>query len=126
MHSYSITNPPDLTYTIIQEGRFLNKDFQRVQWTKLLYVAINEIRRVYPNEFKEYIRHNCCYDGIPDNGGYHFIEEVGFSMQGFDTKTSFKTIQNIVLKLRCPFKVKFQWRNKEGALHPGEYGIIQY
>ena len=48
----------------------------------------------------------------------------GISVQGVDAHDAWRIAYGLARKLSLPVEMIFEWRDKEGAAHPGEIGNI--
>ena len=121
-NAFSLFNPPDLKHTRLLHVDFLGKRFNKLNWTVLLYSVIIEAKRAFPDSYKDLILHNYV-NGIETENGYHYVEELGISIQSLDSNGTFKTIRNIITKLNSKIYIKFEWMEK--GLNPGLKGVIK-
>jgi hypothetical protein len=59
-----------------------------------------------------------------EDEGYHFMPELGISVQGQDANDSWKGASHLARKLGVPVEIEFLWREKEGAAFPGVTGRL--
>jgi hypothetical protein len=64
------------------------------------------------------------YRGNKSTDGYAPLGNLGFSIQGVTANDALRIVLSIAKKLALPVEVAFDWRLKEGALHPGEAGMV--
>jgi hypothetical protein len=64
--------------------------------------------------------------GDVNERGFHRIRDTAYSVQGMDAKSSWKASLHLAKKTNLDIQVKFQWRDKEGAAHPGEEGLLRW
>lgn len=117
--------PPDLTHAKILGVTFNGKKLGRGQdnWNGLLYEAVSVARdrTASDKEFDEVLVVNHVL-GDKHDEGYRPIAGTGVSVQGQDANGAWRAVSNIAKQLDIDVSVKFAWREKEGAAHPGETG----
>lgn len=124
-------SPPDLTHTEVLKVEFGGKRVVNPNWNKLLKVAheraleetcsFSEIAQATKSNIKR---------GRFDAKGYDPVttgsEIPDFSIQGKNARTAWPDILNLARYLDADVSVRFRWRNKEEAAHPGKEGILQW
>lgn len=58
--------------------------------------------------------------------GFHYLPEADLSIQGLDANLAWDHSLGMARKLGVPIRVKFEWRRKKGAAHPGKLAIIEW
>jgi hypothetical protein len=58
--------------------------------------------------------------------GFKFLPDAGISIQGVDANLAWSHSLRLARKLGIPIKIEFQWRDKEGAAHPGKRGVLEW
>ncbi|MEH2319852.1 T4SS efffector SepA family protein [Nostoc sp.] len=58
------------------------------------------------------------------NSGFHYLPEVNISIQGVDSNLAWRNTLHLMKNLKMPIEIHFEWRDKEGAAHPGEKGLL--
>ncbi|MEH2446177.1 MAG: hypothetical protein V7K18_10430 [Nostoc sp.] len=58
------------------------------------------------------------------NFGFHYLPEVNISVQGVDSNLAWRNTLHLMKNLKMPIEIYFEWRNKEGAVYPGEKGKL--
>ena len=64
--------------------------------------------------------------GCYEENGYKFLPEADLSIQGVDANLACEHSFRLAKAVNVSLKVTFEWRDKEGAAHPGETGIIEW
>ena len=122
---FNPNTPPSLTHTKPLEIMFDGQTFahNETSWNSLLYAAARKAKSAARSaaELKQLVVVNYV-DGRKDNEGYRFLSDVGFSIQGQDANGAWKAVSHIAQKLNCPLRIKFIWRDKDGAAFPGVTG----
>jgi hypothetical protein len=60
------------------------------------------------------------------DSGFHFVPEFGLSIQGVDANKAWEYSLRLAQYLKVPVSVRVEWRNKEGAAHPGEIALLEW
>lgn len=115
-------DPPDLTHTLVTKasvgGRPVEAAWCGVVAAMLIFahqcgLDIETIRRIG--------RLNVV-PGERSDKGFRFVRDAALSVQGQDANDAFQAVVGLARALDVGFEVEFQWRDKEGAAHPGRFG----
>jgi len=122
---FSADSLPDLKHTKLLHAKLNGKPLRKAKWNELLLEAIrlakakartdDELRRLVSVNFVR---------GKKDDDGYHFVPDIGLSVQGQDARSAWKGAYHIAQQLAIPIDVEFQWRVKAGAAFPGVTGRL--
>jgi hypothetical protein len=127
IRAFNPNTPPDLTHTKILGVTFSGKDLGRGEdnWNGLLNAAVRaaKARSKSAAEFKQLMIVNFV-EGEKQNEGYRPLSGTGISVQGQDANGAWRGVCHIAQALQCSVSVKFAWREKEGAAHPGVTGTL--
>ena len=66
---------------------------------------------------------NIC-DGKKQHKGFVFVPAINCSVQNVDANSALRCIAGLAQTNSISVDLTFGWRDKKGALHPGEYGRI--
>jgi len=66
---------------------------------------------------------NIC-DGKKQDKGFVFVPAINCSVQNVDANSALRCIAGLAQTNSISVDLTFGWRDKKGALHPGEYGRI--
>jgi hypothetical protein len=64
--------------------------------------------------------------GRYESEGFKYIPEGDFSIQGVDANWCWTQILELAQRLKVPVQVRFEWRDKAGAAHPGKTGSLEW
>lgn len=64
--------------------------------------------------------------GRYEDEGYHYLPEADFSIQGLDANLAWDHSLGLARKLGVPIRVRFEWRRKKGAAHPGKLAVMEW
>lgn len=121
-----IDDPGDLTHTKILEG-WVDNDNVR-SWNHLVY-AVHKYALKYYGSFEALKKetHSNILKGSLTERGYRYYPNIGISIQGEDSYDSWEKALYLARKIKVSrIEVVFEWRNKKGALHPGQKGRLAW
>ncbi|HEY4415113.1 MAG TPA: hypothetical protein VGO57_05425 [Verrucomicrobiae bacterium] len=114
--------PPNLLHTRVH-GEFAATSFSN--WNDMLRVAhvcafkeagtFEELRKMTRAQIKK---------GVYSDEGYHFVSQIGISIQGVDANHAWEYALRLAIHLKVPVKAEIEWRHNDKAAYPGEYGIL--
>lgn len=61
-----------------------------------------------------------------EDEGYKYLPEADLSIQGVDSNLAWDHSLRLARVLRLPITVTFEWRDKAGATHPGQRGVLEW
>jgi hypothetical protein len=117
---------PDVTHTKLMKGVIGTAQLPNPKWNDLLRraheIAFDKVGRDF-DRLRSVTTAN-LHKGSKSADGYAPLGNLGFSIQGVAANDALRIVLGIAKKLALPLEVVFDWRLKEGALHPGETGRI--
>ena len=115
--------PESLTFAKMIEGRF--DDESATNWNDLIDCAVRTALRkgVPPQDVRAIVN---LEEGKINERGFHQIRDTDYSVQGMDANNSWRESLRLARKASSAILVRFQWRDKEGAAHPGEEGLLRW
>ncbi len=119
-------NPGDLTHTKIFEGWLGDDDIRN--WNNLVY-AVHKYALKYYGSFEALKKetHSNIFKGSKTEEGYREYPDIGISIQGEDSNDSWEKALYLARKIKISrIEVIFEWRNKKGAIHPGQKGRLSW
>jgi hypothetical protein len=124
-HQLDPRNPGDLRFTKIIEGRIgyenatgwsdLVKAGLRIAFAKGFQFADLKARLSVNMKTERY-----------EQEGYSYHPELKLSIQGFEARKAAENLYRLASLLNEELYIRLYWRDKEGAAHPGEEGIIHW
>jgi hypothetical protein len=116
-------SPESLTHAKMIEGRF--DDESATNWSDLIDCAVRTALKkgVSPRDVRAIVN---VEEGELNEKGFHRIRDTIYSVQGMDANNSWRESLRLAKKANSVILVRFQWREKEGAAHPGEEGLLQW
>ena len=117
--------PPDLTHTKVTFASVGRRALDTPTWNSLLDESVRLARRQLTDfpAVKKISLVNLM-EGEKTDDGYHFLQDIGVSVQGQSANDAWRAIAHIARALGHGVQVHFFWRNKEKALRPGEGGFF--
>ena len=58
--------------------------------------------------------------------GFKYLPDADVSIQGVDANLAWDNALRVARAIGIPIKVIFEWRQKDGAVHPGERGVLEW
>jgi hypothetical protein len=123
---YQPFDPPDLTHTKVTFASVGRKSIDGPTWNALL----DELVRLAKRQLRDFsavrkVSLVNLVEGEKVDDGYHFLADIGISVQGQSANDAWRGIAHIARAIDHRVQVHFFWRNKDKALHPGEGGCFQ-
>jgi hypothetical protein len=123
---YHPFDPPDLTHTKVTFASVGSKSLDSPTWNALL----DELVRLAKRQLGDFsaVRKVSLVNlvqGEKVDDGYHFLADIGISVQGQSANDAWRGIAQIARAIDRRVQVHFFWRSKEKALRPGEGGCFQ-
>jgi hypothetical protein len=116
--------PPSLLHTRVS-GEFGPASFSN--WNDLVRIAhvqafkqarsFEELRKITRAEIKK---------GSYLDEGYHFVPDIGISVQGADAAHAWEYALRLAIYLKVQLKAEVEWRNNDKAAYPGKRGILAW
>lgn len=116
---------PDLMHTRCR-GTFADVPFRK--WNELVRVAhIQAFSKNHSFDALKSITHAQIRKGDHSgNSGYHFVPEIGISVQGVDANHAWAYALHLARYLKLPVQVFVEWRQNDKAAYPGESGLLEW
>lgn len=115
----------DLTHTKLDEAIF-GRETDISNWKDLINTAIKQGVRNGKEKIILDIIPNSKTGMSKDNPNRYMVEETNISIIPMDANHCALYSYMLAQEINETVKVKFHWRDKEGALYPGEKGLIQF
>lgn len=118
-------SPPDLLHTRCQ-GTLGAIRFRK--WNDLVRIAHTEaFKQARSFEALLSVTHAQIRKGDHSgDSGYHFVPEIGLSIQGVDANHAWLYSLRLAQFLKQPLVAQIEWRHNDKAAHPGESGVIEW
>jgi len=119
--------PGNLTHAKVLHARIGDTDINRPNWIKLVNVTHElAMQRGYTVESLARITLSHIREGEYTGDGFKYLPEANISVQGMQADKAWRDILHLAKYLGVAIDVMFEWRNKEGAAHPGEKGRVSW
>lgn len=116
---------PSLTHTKLRKASFGGRELVRPNWNELVRSAIDAgLERLKSVDELLRVTDARIVKGTKTDEGFSPMASRGISVQGVDAHDAWRIAYGLARKLSLPIEVIFEWRDKEGAAHPGEIGTI--
>jgi len=122
---FSPLTPPDLLHTRCQ-GTFGSSSFRK--WNDLVRIAhIQAFAVAQSFEALRTATHAQIREGDHSgDSGYHFVREIGISIQGVDANHAWLYSLRLAQYLNTPLRARIEWRRNDKAAFPGETGGLEW
>ena len=115
---------PDLTHTRLLNGQVDSRSARK--WNTLLQEAVRAaLNKGATKEELVSFSQNIDLQQRNDSG-YRYLPELGMSLQGVSASAAWELSCRLANLYSFPLYVKFEWRMKNGAAHPGRLGELQF
>lgn len=119
--------PDSLTHAKLLGAIVDGKALHRPKWNSLLdHMHVLAKQRLGAFDAVRKISGANVREGRYEESGFHYLPEAGLSVQGVDSNLAWEHSLGIARQLRVAIEVTLEWRNKEGAAHPGKDGVIRW
>jgi hypothetical protein len=123
--AFDPVRPPNLAHTRAH-GTFDGAQFSK--WNDLLRTAhIQAFAKVGSFDALKKITHAQILNGNHSNDrGYHFLPEIGISLQGVDSIHAWSYSLRLAQHLSVPLQATVEWRHNDKAAYPGQTGFLEW
>jgi hypothetical protein len=116
--------PPNLAHTRAH-GMFDAVPFSK--WNDLLRTAhIQAFAKVGSFDALKKITNAQILDGNHSARGYHFLPEIGISLQGVDSIHAWSYSLHLAQHLKVPIQATVEWRHNDKAAYPGQTAFLEW
>jgi hypothetical protein len=116
-----------LAHTRLVSASVGGEEMHRPKWNGLLVkVHVLALQRLGSHEALQQASKARMRVGRYEEDGYKFLEEAGFSIQGVDANLAWDHSMALARQCRIGLRAEFEWRDKEGAAHPGQRGLLEW
>lgn len=116
-----------LSHTRVHTATIDGRPVHRPKWNgireKLHILAIKRLASF--DEVKKASGANLRQGKYEDNG-YKYLPDADLSIQGVGADLAWDHCLRLSRALNIPIHVAFEWRDKEGAAHPGKRGMLEW
>ncbi len=116
--------PPNLFHTTVR-GEFGGQHFSN--WNDLLRTAhIAAFKQAKSFEELRRVTRAQISPGSRSDSGYHFLAEIGVSLQNVDADHAWEYALRLATYLKVPLRAVVEWRHNDKAAHPGERAALSW
>jgi len=116
--------PPDLRFTKFINATFENQN--QPNWNALVRCAVRLALQKNITLHKLKNLSIPVQEGQKNNEGYVPLMDMNVSVQNVDASKAWSLALIIAKELNVKITVRFRWREKDGAAHPGKEGLLQW
>lgn len=117
--------PDDVTHTKVLEASISGRRLAKANWNALVDELLR-LARKHVSSVEE-LRILCPANmvaGRKEDDGYSYLPDINLSVQGQDANAACRNSVAIAKEVGIELDVRFMWRHKRGAAHPGERGRL--
>lgn len=123
--TFDKTTIPRMHHTKLLKGSFGQSSPKTVTWNGMVELAlVAVVRSLGSVEELQRVSGANVVQGKKKDAGYRHVLEHDFSYQGVSATDAVEVIRRCARALKCPAHIEFEWRHKQGALHPGETATL--
>lgn len=117
--------PSNLRHTRVLRALIDKQKIDKPNWNGIVYKA-HEIAIQQGISVEDLIKLTRFHvvQGEKNEDGFHYLPKANISVQGVDANLAWRNTLHLMRNLKLPIEIYFEWRNKEGAAHPGEKGKL--
>lgn len=118
------TNPPSLLHSRVR-GTIGTRSFTK--WNDLMRIA-HELGFEKAGSFEQLKKMSTApiQAGEYSDSGYHFLPELGLSIQGVDANRAWDYALQLAKRVPVPIEAVVQWRHNDKAARPGESALLAW
>lgn len=116
--------PPNLTFTKIIQATFGTQSTNK--WNALLRCAVKAARQKNISIGRLRSFSIPIQEGQKNDEGYRPLPGMNVSVGGVAAGNAWRSALLIAKELNVEITVRFRWREKDGAAHPGKEGLLQW
>jgi hypothetical protein len=118
---------PSLTHSRLIAASVEGKPLYRAKWNNLMdHLHVLAHQRLGSFDAVHAVTSARIRDGQYEEDGFHFLPEAGFSIQGVDSNLAWDHSLRLARHMKISIEAKLEWREKDGAAHPGEFGLLRW
>jgi hypothetical protein len=120
-------NPDDLRHTTVKSVRVNGREIRPANWNAMLR-NVHMRARTSLGSFQELrdASRSHLREGRYQDDGFYYVASGEFSIQGQDANLCWANGLHLAKQIGVPLEVTFIWQNREGAVHPGQRGVLEW
>jgi hypothetical protein len=116
-----------LSFTRVLSAKVNGREMHRPKWNGIFdNLHVLGLKRLGSLEKLKSFTGAGLRQGRYEEEGYRYLPEADISIQGVDANKAWNHALRVARALRVPVKVTFEWRNREGAAHPGQRAVLEW
>ncbi|NOG54598.1 MAG: hypothetical protein HND57_09780 [Planctomycetes bacterium] len=119
--------PEDLTHTRLLSASLDGRPVHRPKWNGILHdlhvLGLKKLRSV--DKLCAVSTAN-IRNGRYEDDGYKYVPDADLSIQSVGAKQAWDKILDLARALGVSVSLNFEWRDKDGAVHPGMRGQLEW
>jgi hypothetical protein len=123
----SAATPGSLSHSKVVSATVDGKELHRPKWNgvreHLLLLALERLGSFVALQKGADAR---LRQGKFEEDGFKYLPVGDFSVQGVDSNMCWEHSHKLAQSLGLGLKLRVFWREKEGAAHPGKFGVLEY
>ena len=120
-------SPDNLAFTRVRSATIDGRELNRPKWNGIMdHLHILGLQRL--GSFDTLKRKSSAHlrQGRFEDNGYKYLDEADLSIQGVDSNLAWAHSLRLVRVLRVPIRLTVEWRDAEGAAHPGQTAVLEW
>jgi hypothetical protein len=119
--------PDDLTHTRLLSAKIDGQPLHRPKWNGVLdHMHILARERMGSFEALRRVSGANLREGKYEESGYRYLPDADLSIQGVDANLAWDHSLRLARALKVPIQLRIEWRDKEGAAHPGKEALLEW
>jgi hypothetical protein len=116
-----------LFHTRIISATIGGKELYRPNWNGLLdYLHVLALKHLGSFDALKRASASQIRQGRYEQLGFGYVPDGDISIQGVDANMAWDHSLRLARTIEVPIKLIFEWREKEGAAHPGKRGALEW
>lgn len=116
-----------LAHTRLISATVDGQEMYRPKWNGLMaHVHTIALRRLGSFEALQQTSGARLRQGRFEEDGFKYLPDADFSIQGVEANLAWDHSLKLARVVGIPLEVVFEWREKEGAAHPGQRGLLEW
>jgi hypothetical protein len=117
--------PDDLRHTRVLHAVFCGESARN--WNDLLQVAHRAaFRKAGSYDALRFMTTTNIIRGRKTDSGFVYLDDIDISIQNIEANRCWQTVLHLAKKLNGSVEVELEWRDKEGAAHPGRAAVLRW
>ena len=119
--------PDDLAFTRVLSAAVDGRELHRPKWNGLMdYLHVLGLKRLGSFDSLKRSSGARIRQGRFEEEGFKYLSEADLSIQGVDANLAWAHSLRLARALGAPIKLTVEWRDREGAAHPGKTAVLEW